>query len=70
MCHRDGEYLTGNDILFCSGCAEKYGRDKVNPIPVKKHLSPGKIQIKSEPKEELPLPEDTQEEFTQQPVTI
>ena len=50
MCHRDGEYLTGNDFWFCSGCAEKYGRDKVSPIPVKKHLSPGKIHIKSEPK--------------------
>ena len=27
-------------------------------------------KIKPEPKEELPLPEDTQEEFTQQPVII
>jgi hypothetical protein len=49
MCYRDEVYLTGEGFYLCSGCAEKYGMDKVNPAPVKKHALASKIQIKSEP---------------------
>jgi hypothetical protein len=49
MCYRDDNFLTHKGFSLCSGCAEKYGMDKVDPSPERKHDLASKIQIKSEP---------------------